>query len=288
MLFNGSRESSIPEVYQLTIFNESVAMSTIEQVNQFLNDFAPTRLAEDWDNVGLLIGDRSANVDKIMTCLTVTPESAQEAIKAQAQLIVSHHPLPFRPLKKITTDSIATKLIWELIRAGISVYSPHTGFDSAAAGINHSLSKRLGLVDVAPINLIPDDPQRLGSGRIGKRPSPTSLAEFAGEIKRGFDLQTIQGVGQPNDEVNKVAVACGSGGSFLAAAIRAGCDTFVTGEATFHTALEAKANGVSLVLMGHYFSERFAVESLAQTLSGNFSDATVWASKNETDPLTWL
>jgi dinuclear metal center YbgI/SA1388 family protein len=280
--------AAAPEVYQLPIFIESVAMSTIDQVAQFLNEFAPTRLAEEWDNVGLLVGDRSASAAKIMTCLTVTPESAQEAIDDNANLIVAHHPLPFRPIKRITTDSVATKMIWDLIRAGVSIYSPHTGFDSASVGINQSLAERLGLNQVVPINPIADDPQQLGAGRIGKRATPVSLESFANEIKNDFGIKTLQVVGQPEAQIKKVALACGSGGSFLSAAIRAGCDTFVTGETTFHTALEAKANSVSLVLLGHYFSERFAVESLAVTLADQFKDSIVWASKDETDPLSWM
>ena len=263
-------------------------MTKIAQVSQFLNQFAPTRLAEEWDNVGLLVGDPKLEVQRIMTCLTVTPESASEAISQQANLIISHHPLPFRPIKRITTDTVASKLIWDLIRAGVSIYSPHTGFDSAATGINQSLSQRLGLNDPVPLKPILDDPQQLGSGRIGRLSTSKSLSEFIDQCKADFDLKTLQAVGDGKQPVNKVAVACGSGGSFLSAAIRAGCDTFVTGEATFHTALEAKANGLAMVLLGHHSSERFAVDSLASTLAEEFSDTTVWASKDESDPLSWF
>ena len=263
-------------------------MTKIAQVSQFLNQFAPTRLAEEWDNVGLLVGDPKLEVQRMMTCLTVTPESAEEAISQQANLVISHHPLPFRPIKRITTETVASKMIWDLIRAGVSIYSPHTGFDSAATGINQSLSERLGLTDPVPLKPIVDDPQQLGSGRIGRLSTSESLGDFIEKCKTAFDLQTLQAVGKGDQTVNKVAVACGSGGSFLAAAIRQGCDTFVTGEATFHTALEAKANGVALVLLGHHSSERFAVEALASTLAKEFADTTVWASKDESDPLSWF
>ena len=263
-------------------------MTKIAQVSQFLNQFAPTRLAEEWDNVGLLVGDPKLVAERIMTCLTVTPESAAEAISQQANLIVAHHPIPFRPLKRITTETVASKLIWDLIRAGVSIYSPHTGFDSAVTGINQSLGQRIGIIDATPIKPILDAPDNLGAGRIGKLASARSLSDFIDQIKSDFDLQTLQAVGTAQHSVNKVAVACGSGGSFLSAAIRAGCDTFVTGETTFHTALEAKANGVAMVLLGHHSSERFAVESLATTLASEFSDTTVWASQDESDPLTWF
>jgi putative NIF3 family GTP cyclohydrolase 1 type 2 len=109
-------------------------MVTIENVAKFLNSFAPLPLAEAWDNVGLLVGDRTAKAERIMTCLTITDASANEAIAERADLIVAHHPLPFGALKTLTTDSQDGRLLWKLAGARISVYSPHTAFDSAADG----------------------------------------------------------------------------------------------------------------------------------------------------------
>src|SRR5688572_13285580 len=126
-------------------------MTKLHDLCAFLERFAPARLAEDWDNVGLLVGDRERSVTRVMTCLTITPISAQEAIDEQADVIVTHHPLPFRPLKRLTTDSVPGRLLWELIRAGIAIHSPHTAFDSAAAGINQRLAAGLGLTDIQPL-----------------------------------------------------------------------------------------------------------------------------------------
>ena len=263
-------------------------MTKIQQVCEYLNQFAPTRLAEEWDNVGLLTGDRAADCERIMTCLTVTPDSAAEAIEQRAGLIVSHHPLPFRPLKRLTTDNTPSKLIWDLTRAGVAIYSPHTGFDSALEGINQSLAEKLGLKQVKPLKLIPEDQQQLGAGRRGVfGDGKQQLAAFADSIKQAFGKQTVKVVGQPDRTVEKVAVACGSGGSFLSDAIRAGCDTFVTGETTFHTCLEAQASNVNMVLVGHYDSERFAVENLADRLSSQFGDMKIWASTKESDPVQY-
>jgi dinuclear metal center YbgI/SA1388 family protein len=263
-------------------------MPSIAEVRDFLERFAPVRLAEDWDNVGLLVGDPKANADRVMTCLTVTAETVAEAIAEKADMIVSHHPLPFRPLKRITTDRVPSKMVWDLIRAGISIYSPHTGFDSATRGINQSLGERLGVTEMKPIKPIVDDPDGLGAGRIGKLGSAKNLIDFVAQVKQDFGLTNVQIVGQSDQKVSRVAMACGSGGSFLSAAIARGCDTFVTGETTFHTALEAKANGVALVLLGHYASERFAVESLADVIQTDFADVKVWASEQECDPISWM
>jgi dinuclear metal center YbgI/SA1388 family protein len=268
-------------------------MPKIRDICDYLDSFAPTRLAEDWDNVGLLAGDPELEANAIMSCLTITPESAAEAINRGAELIVSHHPLPFRPFKRLTTELTGSRLLWDLIRAGVAIYSPHTGFDSASEGINQSLAQRLNLVEIQPLNPIADDPDQLGSGRHGWLPRETTLAGFKEAVKANFGLPGIQVVGREEkgilvNRVHHVAVACGSGGSFMERAIALGCDTFVTGETSFHTCLEASARDVALVLLGHYASERFAVEALAARLAGEFSDVAIWASEQESDPLRWV
>jgi dinuclear metal center YbgI/SA1388 family protein len=126
-------------------------MTTVADVTAWLEQFAPTALAEPWDNVGLLWGDPSALLDRVMTCLTVTPASAAEAIRDHAGLIVSHHPVLFRGVKKIRADMPETGYLWKLARAGIAIASPHTAFDNAHDGINEILCRRLGLTEVAPL-----------------------------------------------------------------------------------------------------------------------------------------
>lgn len=126
-------------------------MPTIADVTAWLRQFAPLELAEAWDNVGLLLGDKSAAVRKIMTCLTVTPASAAEAIAEGAELIVSHHPVLFKPVQRLTAETNEGRMLLALLRAGVAVYSPHTAFDNTAGGINDMLCRRLGLTDVKPL-----------------------------------------------------------------------------------------------------------------------------------------
>jgi dinuclear metal center YbgI/SA1388 family protein len=132
-------------------------MTTVSDLLDWVEAFAPQRLAEEWDNVGLLWGDPSTPVTKIMTCLTVTGGSASEAIDAGAELIVSHHPVLFRAVKQVRADHRETGLLWKLARAGVSIISPHTAFDNTAGGINDGLAARLGLTDLRPL--------RAGAGR---------------------------------------------------------------------------------------------------------------------------
>jgi dinuclear metal center YbgI/SA1388 family protein len=259
-------------------------MHTVNSIAQFLEQYAPPRLAEQWDNVGLLVGDRGREVRRAMTCLTVTPASAAEAVRERADLIVTHHPLPFHPLKQLTADTIVGKLLLDLISARIAIYSPHTGFDSAEEGINQRLAAGLGLRGIVP--LIPSG-EGQGSGRCGWLSEPLMLSQLADRVKRFLSIEHLQTVGEPEKTVCTIAVACGAAGEFLDTAARAACDCMVVGEVRFHTCLEAEANGIALVLPGHFASERFAVERLAEVLAGKFGDLRVWASRDERDPLRW-
>ncbi len=262
-------------------------MKTIAEVCQFLDCLYPIALAESWDNTGLLVGDRTQTARYVMTCLTITPASVQEAIDRGVNLIVSHHPLPFHPLARITTDSIAGKMLWQLIRAGIAVYSPHTRFDSGSSGINEMLCERLGLSEVCPLALVGDNSSdSRGSGRMGRLAPPLSWPDWIGRIKSSFGAAAMRAVVSPARKIECVAVACGSGGSLLASAIQQGCDTFVTGEMNFHSCLECQSSGVALILLGHYQSERFGIEQLAAQIQSGFSDLAVWASERESDPIS--
>ncbi len=261
-------------------------MPHVADLAEFLETFAPAALAEPWDNVGLLVGRLEQPVMRVMTCLTITPESVSEAIAERADLIVTHHPLPFRPLKRLTGETPEGQMLLDLIGATIAVYSPHTAFDSAAEGINQRLAAGLELQDIVP--LVPTSELGQGAGRHGRLAKPCSLTDLTGLVKKLLGIPQAQAVGPLDRTVTQVAVACGSAGEFLTPAQAAGCDALVTGEVRFHTALEAEALGMGLVLAGHFASERFALDALAGVLARQFRDIKVWASRAERDPIQWL
>jgi len=263
-------------------------MITVSNLCNFLDKFAPPGLAAEWDNVGLLVGDRAQKVERMMTCLTITPQVAAEAIGGRADLIVTHHPLPFKPLKRLTTDEPAGRILLDLIRAGIAIHSPHTAFDSAADGINQQLAAGLGLASIQPLLPAVGFSEGLGSGRCGSLPNEQTLAQLATRLKQFLKISGLHAVGHLQMPIRRAAVACGSAGEFLSAAIEQGCQVLVTGETRLHTCYEADACGVGLLLAGHYASERFGVERLAEILAREFSAVEIWASREETDPVQWL
>ncbi len=285
-------------------------MANVRDLRNWLERFAPLALAESWDNVGLLVGDPEARVERVMVCLTVTPETVAEAVRRRADLVVAHHPLPFKALPRVTTETTPGRLVWQLARAGASLYSPHTAFDSARDGINQFLAERLGLVNIE--TLVPGSASVLkavepvgelasaareatrgpaGTGRRGLLAEPTTLASFARRVAERLApqgqavLAGVQRVGDPGRTVRMVGIACGSAGSLLPAAHVAGCDVLLTGEATYHTSLEARALGMGLVLAGHHATERPGVERLAESLGADWPTLEVWASEDERDPV---
>lgn len=260
-------------------------MTTVAAVCQFLDEFAPARLAEDWDNVGLLVGDPTRDVKRIMTCLTVTADSAEEAVRDRADLIVAHHPLPFRPFKRLTTETTAGRLLLRLIRADVAVASPHTAFDSARFGINRRLAEGLELEDIRPLQVVDSEQPDVGTGRSGIIRGRVTLEEFADRVKRLLNIDRLAIVGSRTRPVTRVGIACGSGGSLMEAARQGQCDLFLTGETNFHTCLEAEANNLAMILTGHFPSERFAVEQLAGVMRERFPHIDVWPSRIERDPL---
>ncbi|MFL2870160.1 MAG: Nif3-like dinuclear metal center hexameric protein [Pirellulaceae bacterium] len=260
-------------------------MTTVGQIRDALLHIAPEHLAESWDNVGLLAGDPNDIVECAMTCLTVTKQTVDEAIAKSVDLLITHHPIPFRPISSITTESPTGDLMWNLAKNGISVYSPHTAWDSAANGINQQIANGIGLTNTAPIIVNEKDENQLGAGRYGDWEG--KLSHLAKVLCTFLHIDSLQSVGNLDNQIARVGVACGSAGEFIQDAKEAGCDVLITGETRFHTCLEAEALGISLLLPGHYASERFASESLAVMIQDLFKDLSCFASENECDPLHW-
>ena len=281
-------------------------MISTETIIQFLETACPPTLAEDWDNVGFLIGDRNREMARVMTCLTVTPESVAEGVEKRADLIVSHHPFPFRSERRWTNETTNGRILLDLIRNDIAVFSPHTAHDSAFWGINRQLAAGLELTDVRPLlpgTLGADDAMLtgltgadrdslagemggvLGTGRIGRLPMPTTLADFIERVGRLLKIDAMTWVGDSRRRVETVAIGCGAADDFISTAAGLSADVLLLGEARFHGALEARARGLSLVLPGHYATERFAMETLGERMARVFPDLTVWASERESDPI---
>jgi dinuclear metal center YbgI/SA1388 family protein len=254
---------------------------SLADVLEFLRQLAPLEAAEAWDNVGHLWGDAQGPVSRVMTCLTLSPDVADEAIENRAELIVVHHPILFRPVQRLTHETPTGAMLLALARNDVAVYSAHTAYDNAAEGINRQLADRLGLESVAPLRVV----ETAEIGRLGRLPQPRKLKDLIADVKRLLGVTETQYVGSPELRVERIAIGCGSGAEFLDDAIGQDCQVLLTGEARFHACLEARERGLALILLGHFASEQPAMHILADQIRKRFPALTVWASTVESDPI---
>jgi len=262
-------------------------MPTLATVTSALEHLAPLRLAAEWDAVGLLVGSRRPRIDRVLTCLTLSATVVGEAIGADADLIVTHHPLPFRPVARLTDVTPTGAVLLDLARAGVAVWSSHTAWDSAAGGINDLLAAAAGLSAVTP--LVPDAQAPLaGFGRMGLAPPGTSIVGFARHLAGHLGAAGAHLAGPTDGTVGRVGIVCGSGAEGIPIARGAGCDTFVTGELKLHDAVHAAALGMRVVVLGHHASERFSMPVLADRLAAAVPGLECRASRDERDPLVPL
>jgi dinuclear metal center YbgI/SA1388 family protein len=262
-------------------------MPELADVTAALDRIAPLRLAAEWDAVGLLVAPRSPSVRRVITCLTLTPEVAAETVAERADLVVTHHPLPFRPVPRITPENGTGRVLLELIAAGCGVWSSHTAWDSAAGGINDLLAASLELERVEPIEPDRDDP-RVGFGRMGLAPAGESLASLAGRLASWLKADHVQIVGEQAAAAGRVGIVCGSGGDLVGQVAAAGCQTLVTGEIKLHQAIEARAAGLAVIAVGHHSSEHFALAELGRRLTAELPDLDVRNASADRDPIEWL
>jgi dinuclear metal center YbgI/SA1388 family protein len=261
-------------------------MPSLTDVIAALERIAPLRLAAEWDSVGLLVAPRN-DIRRVMTCLTLTPEVAEEAVRERIDLVVTHHPLPFRPIGRITPDSGTGRVLLTLIAAGCGVWSSHTAWDSGSVGINAQLAAMLALERVTPIT--PDSMDAsVGFGRMGHAPHDMTVATMAHLLAERLGTHHIQIVGKHDGRAGRVGIVCGSGGDLVGDVAAAGCNALVTGELKLHQAFESMASGLAVVAVGHHASEHFSLASLGQHLTQSLREIHVVAAATDRDPISWL
>ncbi len=231
----------------------------IKEMLDFLYTVAPKDLAEDFDNVGLLVGDENTEISGVVVTLDCFDEVIDRAEDLGANLIVTHHPIIFNPLKSVTSDG----LVYKLISKGISVISMHTNLDQSQGGVNDALCDALGLYDVE--ELIASDGFSMRKGYLDQPEDPYSFAKHIKEALGG-SVKFVAG----DRDITTVAVCGGSGGDFLWDAVNSGADALVTADIKHHLFIEAGRLGISLYDAGHFNTEDVIVSVLCRDIAGAF------------------
>lgn len=241
-------------------------MSTVTHIYDAIDRLAPFWLTMDFDNTGILVGDRNREVSCALLALDCTPAVVEQAKQLGAQLIVTHHPVIFHPLKRVNEDAV----VYQLIRSDIAVISAHTNLDIAQGGVNDALASAIGLRDCRGLELL-NEQTGAWLGRIGTLPEPLSPEAFAAHIKACLNASSIKFSAAPR-VIRTVALCSGSGADCLDAAISAGADALLTSEVKQHEYLAAAAAGISIFDAGHFDTEDIVIEPLRDYLAKEIPD----------------
>ncbi|MEV0807168.1 Nif3-like dinuclear metal center hexameric protein [Micromonospora sp. NPDC050200] len=270
----------------------TAAPTTVAEVVAVLERRYPPSWAEEWDRVGLVLGEPTAGVRRVACVVDVVPETVAEARAAGADMIVAHHPLLLRGVSSVAPTTYKGRIVHDLIRAGVALYVAHTNADVAAPGVSDALAARFGLTGLRPLHRpspgAPADGPGRGIGRIGELPTPMTLAELTRHAAAVLPATAwgVRAAGDPARIVRTLAVSGGSGDAFLAEATAAGVDAFLTADLRHHPAGEhLAAGGPALLDAAHWATERPWLDDLAAHLRDDLGVETV-VSDLDTDPWT--
>ncbi len=258
-------------------------------IAQALETWADPSFAASYDNVGLHVGSPTSVVTRVLIALDLTPAVLDEAIQKEASMILTHHPLLFRAPSSIRDDDFIGRLILQLARENITLYSIHTNLDAAPKGVSFGFAEILGLQNVTFLSPNPDD--RSGMGVIGHLSTPEPFPLFLERIHQRLNTPVLRYTGSAEARINKVAVCGGSGGSLIQSALNASADAYVTADLGYHRFFEIFGPDgqcrMALIDAGHYETEKHTEQLLCTWLSKQFPTVSFFHTDAPTNPINY-
>lgn len=248
----------------------------VADIIEIMEQLAPPDLAEEWDNCGLQVGSRKTPVQKIWVALDPLLEVVEAAVENDVDMVITHHPLIFRPLTCIDLESVIGRTIRAAIRGPLTVYAAHTNLDSALEGINDTLAHRIALTSLKPLVSVqkpfarPTHSRQLqepGLGRVGALPEPMTVHALACHIKTKLGISHVKFVGNPEMEVQLVAVCSGAGTGLMDAFLISDAQVYISGDFKYHDARAVEAAGRAMIDIGHFASEHLFINALVNRLN---------------------
>ncbi len=278
---------SSPTAQWATLRKERLKSVKIREVVSALERFAPLPLQEGFDNAGLQVGLTEAEVSGALLCLDVTESIVDEAVAKGCNLIVSHHPLVFHPIKKLVYADFVQRCVAKAIKNDITILSMHTNIDNSEGGVNFMIARKMGLKNVDFFAEKQVDGIRCGSGTIGELPEAVAADDFVMMLKKEFDVECVQCNQLLRRPIRKVAVCGGAGSFLLPEAIRLGADAFVTGEMHYHEYF-AHEQEIQIAVIGHYQSEQFTKEIFKSIIEEKCTGVRTVLTETNTNPIIYL
>tara|TARA_R110002074_G_scaffold175400_11_gene338641 strand:- start:4120 stop:4899 length:780 start_codon:yes stop_codon:yes gene_type:complete len=258
---------------------------TIKDVANYLEEIAPLQQAEDFDNVGLLIGDYSTKVSGVLVTLDTLEETVEEAIANKCNLIVSFHPIIFSGLKKINGNSYVERVVLKAIQNNIAIYATHTALDNSKVGVSAKMCEVLGLQNTNI--LLPKENSDIGMGMMGELAKPMNENDFLKYVKMIFNSGGVRHSKILDKSIKKVAVLGGSGSFAISNAIEEKADAYISADFKYHDFFKAEGK-ILLIDVGHYESEQFTKNLLVEYLTKKFTSFAVVLSEKSTNPIYYI
>ncbi|WP_116127707.1 Nif3-like dinuclear metal center hexameric protein [Lewinella sp. IMCC34183] len=261
-------------------------MTTIQQLIDYLETIAPPHLQESYDNAGLIVGDPSWEVTGVLTSLDCTEAIINEAVERGCNVVVAHHPIVFRGLKQLNGTNYVERTVIQAIKRDIAIYAIHTNLDNVRVnGVNERIAEQLGLRDLRLLRS-KNEEGTVGSGMVGELPEPVSENEFLSLLRERMQAEVVRHTPLLGGEVSTVAVAGGAGGFLLPDAKAAGAQVFVTADYKYHEFFDADGS-IVICDIGHYESEQFTTQLLAELLTKEFTTFAVLSTERNTNPVRY-
>ena len=247
----------------------------VSEVYEAIDARSPFESALSWDNSGLLVGDMEAEVSGVYLAVDATDEVIEAAAARGASLIITHHPMIFTSISRVTEDDMTGRRVLRLVREGISLICMHTNYD--IYGMAQEAAKRLGLVDPVVLDVCgSDEDGPFGIGRTGALEKPLSLRDLCEKVKKVFFVDQVRMFGDPDAKVGIAAICPGSGKSVIGEAISQGADVLITGDIDHHNGIDAVMQGISIIDAGHYGIEKLFMEDMFSFLGEAFPELKVY------------
>ena len=241
----------------------------VNDIINILENFAPLKFKEDFDNIGLMVGDRNAELKSILIALDCTLEVIEEAKAKGCNLIISHHPLLFKKPSTITKDTLLGKKIISLVKNDINLYSSHTNLDAVINGVNHEIMNILGFDNFTTLDLssaASEGDTKTGIGRLATLSEPRMFNNIISLVKNSLNLSMIRVVGNEEKLINKIAVINGSGQDYFSLAKKMGAECIITGDTTYHYVSDFYEEDMCIIDAGHFNTEWPAMKHIAKTI----------------------
>jgi len=262
--------------------------TTVKDITQHLESMVPLSLQESYDNAGLIVGNPDAPVTRILLCLDSTEEVIAEAIEKKCEMVIAHHPIVFKGLKKLNGANYVERTVMTAIKHDIAIYAIHTNLDNVDFGVNEKIMNKLEIKSMSILSLKDKRVERIGAGMIGTLNQSLKEHEFLEMLKVKMNVGCIKHTKLLGKEISRVAVCGGAGGFLLQKAIERQADIFITSDFTYHQFFDAE-NKIVIADIGHYESEQFTSEVLKDTLlSDKFAGLEILTTSVRTNPVNYF